>query len=342
MRINLAIVWDEAPSAGRIELTGGKLFRGGILRGTGSYDDGSFTFSDRGLCHMTFAVDAEETDSGELPTTISIADTERPFSFALSDVLRTGEMLIRECGVTVTAERDAWESLAGEPTGKESGTMELPLYREFTEDQIEKFGPVREREVISTTERRVYTSPFMYTNVKAGDFYEIDPDKGIEFKADDGFLTIEEGEPIVAVTVVGSGCTPGGYNICEWWDDGENIDNLKNQLVKRQRIDNLNGTHPSIWSLLLLGRCPGLTFRDVSQGDIKGPADCLKKLSERYYGEYSLGFYENTAYFRVGPPYPRKVTIRCGCKGTEDPGTSIERYPADYAVRVVETLVMKT
>lgn len=181
----------------------------------------------------------------------------------------------------------------------------------------------------------------MYANVDVGDFYEIDPAKGIEFKADTGYLTISEPEPIIAVTVVGSGCTPKGYNICEWWDDGESIDNMKNQLVKRQRVDNLNGTHPAIWSQLLMMAFPGLTFKDVAGEEMKGPVDCLKKLSDGYYKGFYMGFYENVVPFRPGPPYPTKVTIRCGCKVPEDPGTSIERYPGDYAIRVVEVLVRK-
>jgi len=218
--------------------------------------------------------------------------------------------------------------------------MELTLIKGFTEEHIQRFGPVKECEVLST-ERHVYTTPFMYENVEVGDFYEIDPTKGIEFKADDGFLTIKEEKPIVAVTVVGSGCTPQGYNICEWWDEGEGIDNMKDQLVKRQRVDNLNGTHPSIWSQLLIKTFPGLTFDDIAPEEMKDAVDCLKKLSMGYYGGFYMGFYENTAYFRVGPPYPHKVTIRSGCKVPEDAGTSIERYPGDYAIRVVETMVVK-
>lgn len=119
--------------------------------------------------------------------------------------------------------------------------MSLPLFKGFTEQQLKQFGPVRDREVLRT-ERRVYTAPFIYSNVTVGNFYEIDPTKGIELKSIDGFITIEEDRPIVAVTVVGSGCVPRGFNICEWWGDGESIDNMKDQLVKRQRIDNLNGT----------------------------------------------------------------------------------------------------
>ena len=218
--------------------------------------------------------------------------------------------------------------------------MDLPLYKGFTDEQIKQFGPFREREVFET-ERHVYSSPFMYENLDVGDFYEIDPTKGIEFKANDGFITISEDKPVVVVTVVGSGCAPLGYNIVEWWDEGEGIDTMKDQLVKRQRVDNLNGTHPSIWSQLLMGTFPGLTFQDVAPGEMLGAVDCLKKLSDGYYGGFYMGFYENTAYFRIGPPYPMKVTVRCGCKIVEDPGTSVERCPGDYAIRVVETTVMK-
>jgi hypothetical protein len=218
--------------------------------------------------------------------------------------------------------------------------MSLPLYDTFTDEQLRQFGPARECEVISATERHVYTTPFLYPNVEAGNFYEIDPTKGIEFKADDGYLTITETRPIIAVTVVGSGCVPGGYNICEWWDEGEDIEDFKDQLVKRQRVDGLDGTHPSIWSLVLMGKAPEVGFGDIAPGRIQSALDCLRELSDRYYGGYYLGLYENTATFRIGPPNPRRVTVRCGCKCTEDPGTDIARYPGDYAIRLVETLVV--
>jgi len=219
--------------------------------------------------------------------------------------------------------------------------MDLQLFEGFTPAQLEQFGPMQEAEVISGTERHVYTTPFIYPNVEVGNFYEIDPTKGIEFQADKGFLTIKENAPILAVTVVGSGCTPKGYNICEWWDEGESLDTLKDQRVKRQRVDNLNGTHPSIWCQLLLGTFPGLSFDDIAPEEMANAAECMKKLSDRFYDGVYMGFYENTAYFRVGPPQPRAVTIRSGCKVPEDPGTSIERYPGDYAIRVVETLVVR-
>ncbi len=217
--------------------------------------------------------------------------------------------------------------------------MNLPLYKSFTDEQRQKLSSPKQPAVL-VTERHVYESPFMHENVDVGDFYEVDPTKGIEFKADSGFLTIQEQMPIVAVTVVGSGCAPKGYNICEWWDPGETIENMKGQLVKRQRVDNLNGTHPSIWSKILMGVAAGHTFESVSGGDFKDVVEALKELSDGFYEGYYMGFYENTAYFRVGPPYPHKVTVRCGCRVPEDPGTDIGRYPGDYAIRVVETTVI--
>jgi hypothetical protein len=210
----------------------------------------------------------------------------------------------------------------------------------FTDEQLKELGPKRKTVEVLRTENRVYTTPFMYENVEVGNFYEIGLDKGIEFKVDDGFITIEETKPISTVTVVGTGCVPYGYVICEWWDEGEAIGNMKDQLVKRQRIDNLNGTHPSIWTKLLFGQDPELTFEKIAKGFYDDAVDCMKKLSEAFYGSYCFSFYENTANFRIGPPYPKKVTVRSGCKATEDPGCKLERYPGDYTIRLVETTVI--
>lgn len=218
--------------------------------------------------------------------------------------------------------------------------MPLPVYERFTDEQIKQFGPVKKHFDSFTTERHVYVTPFMYDNLDVGDFYEIDPTKGIEMKADTGYITITETKPILAVDVVGSACVPNGYNICEWWDDEESIDNMKDQLVKRQRIDNLNGTHPSIYSQLMLGAFPGLTMKNVTDGQMRDAADCLRKLTHGFYCGYYMGFYENTAHFRVGPPYPTKVTIRSGCNWPEDEGTENERPKGEYAVRVIETTVI--
>ena len=221
--------------------------------------------------------------------------------------------------------------------------MDLPLYKGFTEEQRKRFGPAKKADEF-TTRRRVYETPFLYENVVIGDFYEIDPAKGVEFKADAGFITITEDRPIVAVTVVGTGCTRNGYNIVEWWDEGEDIDHMKDQLVKRQRIDNLNGIHPSVW-VEIFRKAPwakDLTYEGITQGEIKGAVDIFKRLTCGWYENLEMSFYENTTHFRIGTTshYPKKITIRCGCKGTEDVGTSLERHPADYAIRLVETHVV--
>ena len=226
--------------------------------------------------------------------------------------------------------------------------MALTLFKTFSKEQLDQCGPLKDPEVL-TTERHVYHTPFMYKNVEVGDFYEIGLDKGMEFKADTGFITIKEDKPIIAVNVVGSGCTPKGYNIVEWWDEGEDVDDMKTQLVKRQRVDNLNGTHPSIWTLMLMQKnLQGITFKnmdelcpDLKNAGIANAEDCFKKLSDGFYEGLYLGFYENTANFRIGPPNPNQMTIRSGCKVPEDPGTVLERYPGDYAIRVVETIVAK-
>lgn len=246
----------------------------------------------------------------------------------------------------------------------------LPLYKTFTEQQRTMYKPFCRDADEFSTRIRVYQTPFMYDNVDVGDFYEIDAMKGIEFKADTGFITIREEKPIVAVTVVGSGCVPRGYNIVEWWDDGENIDNVDNRTVKRLRIDDLNGIHPSVWihKLADLAFLKDVDLEVVSPGDnITSKIDLLNRLSEGFYQNLPLNFHENSAHFALGhapvdvpaeqyaavghsfaslPPrktaiaYPHKITIRCGCKETEDPGTKLERYPGDYAIRLVQVHVV--
>lgn len=246
----------------------------------------------------------------------------------------------------------------------------LPLHKTFTKKQLKAYKPFSGEAEEFSTKIRVYQTPFMYDNVEVGDFYEIDVMKGIEFKADTGFLTITEDRPIAAVTVVGSGCVARGYNIVEWWDDGESIDNVDNRTVKRQRVDNLNGIHPSVWIHLLtkLSWLRNIDYDTVSPGDVKSDFDMLKKLSLGFSDNTPLTFHENSAHFAIGhslivnepkmfeslghswesvkgnktvPSYPKRITIRCGCKEPEDPGTKLERYPGDYAIRLVQVHVIE-
>ena len=245
----------------------------------------------------------------------------------------------------------------------------LPLYKTFTSEQIERYKRFSGKVEEFSTRVRVYQTPFMYDNVEAGNFYEIDVCKGIEFKADEGYLTITEDRPIAAVTVVGSGCVPRGYNIVEWWEDGENMDNVDNKTVKRLRVDNLTGIHPSIWIHLLtkLQFTKTISYDTVTPGEIKDDFDLLKKLTEGFSEDLALTFHENSVHFAVGQSlvvtdreefekvghsfasaddpgpttsFPKKITIRCGCKAPEDPGTSLERYPGDYAIRLVQVHVI--
>ena len=84
--------------------------------------------------------------------------------------------------------------------------MDLILYKEPTEAMVRDVGTITNvtKAKEFRTSRRVYQTPFFnYENVEIGDFYEIDPAKGIEFKADTGFIKITEEKPIVAVSVVG-------------------------------------------------------------------------------------------------------------------------------------------
>lgn len=80
-------------------------------------------------------------------------------------------------------------------------------------------GTPQEREV-STTKTYTYWAPFNYANVKV-DLGR--PGTGVEFNTDGaeidiypyGAITIEEDEPIVAVTVIGSGCSNQAYVVLE-------------------------------------------------------------------------------------------------------------------------------
>jgi hypothetical protein len=232
--------------------------------------------------------------------------------------------------------------------------MGLPVYKTFTEELLKTYTPFSRKTEEFSTRTRVYQTPFIYDNVEAGDFYEIDVCKGIEFKADTGFLTITEDKPIAAVTVIGSGCVEKGYNIVEWWNEDESIDNVDNKTVKRLRVDNLGGIHPSVW-IHILAKVPflvqqwkdaGIPFNYdyVAEGSVKDDYDLLKKLTLGFYDNLPLAFYENSVHFAIGhgpiSTYPKKITIRCGCKGTEDAGTKLERYPGDYAIRLVQTHVI--
>ena len=232
--------------------------------------------------------------------------------------------------------------------------MQLPTFnirsREERERYGSQYGGIKKAKEFRTV-RRVYETPFIYENVELGYFSEFDLDKGPEFYANKGYITITEDRPIVAVTVVGSGCMRGGYNVVEWWGEGESIDTMQNQLVKRQCAEHLNGMHPSIWIEILrngpiaqgkLQSGKEINQFNVSDGAYNDNTDMIKHNTDNFLRSFEMSLYENTAHFRIGREdgVSNKVTIRCGCRGIEDPGTDIERYPADYAIRLVELTVV--
>ena len=239
----------------------------------------------------------------------------------------------------------------------------IQVYR-TPEDDV-KLGEIQEMEIYES-EHHVYRAPFRYKNIKVDRWMEYN-DKGIEIFAN-GTITIVEEKPIVSVTIVGSGCSTPNYNIVEWWADGEDVSNSHGQLIKRGRIDNLKGQH-NAWIQKAFTRD---RFKEKGFETMEEANEFMGKLRRVIYGMtngYYLpgsimgGLYENTAYFRIGDvnvfegegdeeegkvfrelvsQYDvHKVVLRAGGLDYEDPGTDRERYPADYAYRLIDVVVKK-
>ena len=94
----------------------------------------------------------------------------------------------------------------------------------FTDDELEvqklAEGKTPQTRQVSSTTIYTYSAPFNYTNVKV-DLGR--PGTGVEFNPDGaeldvypyGAITIEEDQPIIAVTVIGSGCSTQAYVVLE-------------------------------------------------------------------------------------------------------------------------------
>ena len=217
----------------------------------------------------------------------------------------------------------------------------------------DRLGEVRKVEVFET-EHHVYTSPFRYQNVTVDGWLAGRPVrsiKGLEMLADAGSIVIEEDRPIVAVTVVGSGCAGNNYNIVEWWGPGEHLRDTKTrntQFIKRQRVENLKGQHNSAVQKYLAHEPPEFKTVKDAQEYIQRMQDAIHNVTSGFYmpGSLMTGLYENTAYFRIGdtgrPEHtPYRVVIRGGGLDYEDPGRDRSRYPADYTFRLVDLEVKK-
>jgi len=229
-----------------------------------------------------------------------------------------------------------------------------------------KLGEVQEMEIYEP-EHHVYRAPFSYKNVKMDRWMEYN-DKGVELYAN-GTITITEEKPIVSVTIVGSGCETPNYNIVEWWAEGEDLSNSHGQLTKRSYIDNLKGQH-NAWLQKVFTRD---RFKEKGFTTLEEANEFMAKLRRVMYAKTSNfytpgsvmgGLYENTAYFRIGDvnifseedkkkqgeevfrekigQYDvHKIVIRGGGLDIEDPGSDRERYPAEYAFRLIEVVVKK-
>ncbi len=207
---------------------------------------------------------------------------------------------------------------------------------------------VRQPEVFET-EHHVYSSPFNYANVELRNWNEGHAAKGPEFLADQGSITIVETQPIVEVIVVGSGCEANNYNIVEWWGEGESVRNAKGQLIKRQRVGNLQGQHPAWLQKALTQELP--KFETLAQAEefLRDIQRMVHAKTSNYTMPGSLlsGLYENTAHFRIGDTSrpeltPHKIVISGGGMDYEDPWEQDRnRYPADYVFRLIDVVVKK-
>jgi len=111
MVVDISIVWDNSPKAGRVETSDGKAKGINAMIGTGSIEGNQFKFTNEGTVHMFFELTSDSVDSATAPTTISIVDTEKPFSFAVTDVLKNRTLRLPEVGVTAIAQENVWASL---------------------------------------------------------------------------------------------------------------------------------------------------------------------------------------------------------------------------------------
>jgi hypothetical protein len=214
-------------------------------------------------------------------------------------------------------------------------------------------GEVRQPEIYET-EHHVYSTPFNYANIELRNWSEGKTAKGPEFFADLGSITITEELPIVEVIVVGSGCEANNYNIVEWWNEGESVRNAKGQLIKRQRVANMQGQHPAWIQKALCHELPEFETLEQAEAFIRRIQRYVHGKTSNYTmpGSLMSGLYENTAYFRIGDTSRpeltvHKIVIRGGGLDYEDPlGAEFSdgdrnRYPADYVFRLIDVVVKK-
>jgi hypothetical protein len=190
----------------------------------------------------------------------------------------------------------------------------------YTEDWWKPTGKLQEP-TSGVLRVREYRSPFEYANVEVWNPEGVPGlgphPHGYEMARNEGTITVAEPEPIVAVSVIGSGCIAPGYIICEYLREGETTAEADStgpwqgfniQNMRRQRIGDLPRYHPC---KLMRGR----DFEEIAAG--YRPQSALNELL--------IG--ENTAYFEIEPT--TKVVIRGG-SGDHD----------HYSFRIIRTYVL--
>ncbi len=241
----------------------------------------------------------------------------------------------------------------------EEASYTLPPQGEFADrwmdhDHGDKAHGEPRKPDIFETEHHVYSTPFHYENVELRGWSEGKTPKGPEFLADRGSITILEKQPIVEVVVVGSGCEANGYNIVEWWNEGESLRSTQSQLIKRQRAGNLQGQHPAWIQKVLCKELPEFETLEEAEALLRKMQRIVHAKTSNYTlpGSLLSGLYENTVHFRIGDTSrpeltPHKVVIRGGCLDYEDPMEGEfsdgprNRYPGDYVFRLIDVIVKK-
>ncbi len=198
------------------------------------------------------------------------------------------------------------------------------------------------------TEHHVYAVPFRYNNVAVNGWLARS-DAGIELLADDGRITIIEQKPIVEVIVVGSGISLPNYNIVEWWgEDGQPEEIKAGKLIKRQKIDDLNGQHPNDYHRDILGPQPEYSSLEEAEQHSARLREQAWNLTRGLQVPGSLPgrFFENTARFRIGDTSQEdlrvyKVVVRGGGQDYGDPTGPVLRHHANYVFRLIDVVVRK-
>jgi len=164
-----------------------------------------------------------------------------------------------------------------------------------------------------TTVTYQYWAPFNYDNVHV-ELGRTDPYVGAEFNEDGveldvppyGAITIEEKEPIVAVTVIGSACCPPGFVLLQ----AEPLEWKYPRSGVKMRVENLWGEHLRI--------------------------EPWRKGLDEGYRDAGM----SSATFEI--PESRKITIMAGSQMNIDQlDIRNMRHDAHYAIRIIRVTVKR-